>query len=210
MNVQALHHKNIFPFPSTVFFFFHTGWVYDIKHCAACRHMMAFDIYGHICNHMYDLKINKYIFNTWLNANIWVAFTGQLQITAFLTFLPGLSFNSQQRPRTKYAVITCEQIFSKHNNIGLRDGSALSRLDYSLNPYECKEAKRIQLKPFFVVRSLVPIIVIGPRYAVSQHKSHTPSGVGPHEKPEIRDGLGGSWPLVYSSCDPLDKIRLQF
>lgn len=34
--------------------------------------------------------------------------------------------------------------------------------------------------------------MIGPRYAVSQHKSHTPSGVGPHEKPEIRDGLGGA------------------
>lgn len=56
--------KIYFHFLQLFCFFFHTGWVYDIKHCAACRHMMAFDIYGHICNHMYDLKINKYIFNT--------------------------------------------------------------------------------------------------------------------------------------------------
>lgn len=56
MNVQALHPKIYFHFLQ-LFFFFHTGWVYDIKHCAACRNMMAFNIYGHICNHMCMLLI---------------------------------------------------------------------------------------------------------------------------------------------------------
>lgn len=43
----------------------------------------------------------------------------------------------------------------------------------------------------------------------SLHQNHTPSGVGPHVNPEIRDEKSeGGGVLVKSSCGPLNKINI--